>query len=58
MSYCMFENTVEELNQCYDYLNDDLSESEHNHRKRLINLCVDILENQGYMVIEAENINE
>lgn len=54
----IFEKTVTELQQCYDYLNDDLYEKEHNYRNLLIDMCVNILENQGYMVIEAENINE
>lgn len=43
MSYCRFENTVGDLQDCYDAMDErDLSESEAKARRRLIALCVDI----------------
>ncbi len=54
----IFEKSVTELQPCLDYLNDDLYENEHNYRNLLIDMCVMILEKQGYMVIEPENIIE
>jgi hypothetical protein len=39
-SYIRFENTLRDLRDCYDHLNDELSEtSEEESRKRLIKLC-------------------
>lgn len=43
MSYCRFENTLKDLQECEEHLDDDdLSESEHKYRKRLIKLCMSI----------------
>jgi len=43
-SYCRFENTLGDLQDCYEHMNDDkqLSQSESRARERLINLCHDI----------------
>jgi len=48
MSYCRFENTLRDLADCEEHLNDnveDLSESEQRARQRLIEMCSDITEN-------------
>jgi hypothetical protein len=46
MSYCRFENTYRDLQDCYDALSetdlDDLSDTERKYAKRLIKLCDDI----------------
>ena len=45
MSYVRFENTFNDLLDCYDHLQDDtseLSETEFDAREGLINLCIDI----------------
>jgi len=43
MGYCRFENTIEDLQDCYDNMEEkDLSDTEIRARKRLIELCVDI----------------
>lgn len=43
MGYCRFENTLVDLRDCYENMNDtDLSESEEKARKKLIDLCKDI----------------
>jgi hypothetical protein len=40
MSYCRFENTYNDLNDCYRNLNDgNLSEREARYRSRLTELC-------------------
>lgn len=45
MSYCRFQNTLEDLHDCYDNLyDDDLSEEETRARKRLIKLCKAIVD--------------
>jgi len=45
MSYCRFQNTVGDLEDCYDHINlneNDLSPDEEDARERLIEICVDI----------------
>lgn len=45
MSYCRFQNTLLDLRDCQEYINDDdLSEEEKRARKKLIELCKDIAE--------------
>lgn len=41
MSYCRFENTLRDLQDCYDHLWDDkeLSASEKRAMEKLIDLC-------------------
>ena len=42
MSYCRFENTLPDLEDCYQHLEDDLSDTEKEARERLIRKCVEI----------------
>ena len=50
MSYCRFENTVGDLEDCYDHMDDgDLSKFEEQARERLIKICVDIARDYGDM---------
>jgi len=45
MAYCMFHNTLQDLQDCYNVIDDDpdkLSESERTARKRLIEICCNI----------------
>lgn len=44
MSYCRFENTLRDLQECYHELDEteDLSEHEAKARRKLIELCKDI----------------
>jgi hypothetical protein len=44
MSYCRFYNTLEDLRDCYDHIDDDLSDSEEEARARkaLVKLCAEI----------------
>jgi hypothetical protein len=40
MSYCRFQNTEQDLSDCYNHLFDDgLSDDEKRARERLIRLC-------------------
>ena len=50
MSYCRFRNTLSDLRDCYDAIDDDCSEDEKEARLRLIRLCVDIAEDYGYEI--------
>ena len=53
MSYCKFENTVSDMRDCIDTLDeimgnvDDLSESEARHAKRFITLCLRVAADFG-----------
>lgn len=46
MSYCRFENTANDLEDCRDHIHDteDMSEYEADGRRRLIALCKEIAE--------------
>jgi hypothetical protein len=44
MSYCRFQNTYRDLIDCYDNLNDFVSESEKRYRERLVELCQNIVD--------------
>ena len=61
MSYCRFQNTVGDLEDCYDHIDlneNDLSQDEEDARERLIEICVDIALEYGDQidreVIESE----
>ncbi len=49
MSYCRFENTLRDLKDCEDAMqdDDDMSESEERARVQLINLCIQIAKDYG-----------
>ena len=43
MSYCRFENTLSDLMDCYDHMDDDdLSASETDARESMISMCKEI----------------
>ena len=46
MSYCRFQNTLEDLRDCYNHIFDDLEEGEEEYEahKKLIKLCRAIIE--------------
>jgi hypothetical protein len=44
MSYCRFENTLADLKDCAENLEEELSEREHKARKKLIETCKDIVD--------------
>jgi hypothetical protein len=48
MSYCRFENTLGDLRDCYDHIDEDLtSDHEIKARKRMIELCKRIVDDYG-----------
>lgn len=53
MSYCRFRNTVADLRDCMEHLEDntnDLAEGEAKARLRLINACVEIALDYGHEI--------
>ena len=51
MSYCRFENTSQDLEDCYDNWqdtpDDELTDYELRGKKRILQLCADILADFG-----------
>ena len=49
MSYCRFQNTVQDLEDCYENMENpkDLSPEEQKARERLIKLCENIAGDYG-----------
>lgn len=48
MSYCRFENTLKDLRDCYEHLDDSLSnESKRKARRQLVALCITIAGEEG-----------
>ena len=47
MSYCRFENTARDLQDCRFNMDEELEGTELSARKRLIRLCKEIAENYG-----------
>ena len=47
MDYCRFANTLSDLRDCRNYMDDSLSSDEEQAKKRLVLLCVDIAESYG-----------
>lgn len=51
MSYCRFQNTVQDLRDCFDNWeeipDDELSDDEVRARKRLLKLCQEIARDYG-----------
>ena len=47
ISYCRFENTSHDLQDCLEHINDnDLSEEENESRIKLTKICKEILDKQ------------
>jgi len=58
MSYCRFSNTLGDLRDCQDAIEDELSDAETTAREKLIKLCVDIALDYGDSVgMEVECID-
>jgi hypothetical protein len=58
MSYCRFENTFNDLRDCYNNMEDDLSGSEKRCRQQLIDLCKRISDEFGDHEFEDEDEDE
>jgi hypothetical protein len=66
MSYCRFQNTVQDLQDCYDNMGsigeyeDDVSDNDRRElksRERLIKLCVDIAIEYGDDIGQSVELN-
>ena len=58
MSYCRFENTLRDLRDCYDNMdNDNLSKSEFYARKQMIEMCANIT-NQHEDLLDEEFVDD
>jgi hypothetical protein len=44
MSYCRFENTLRDLQDCNEHIFDELSGSEDKAREALVRLCYEIVQ--------------
>ena len=58
MSYCRFENTYRDLMDCYNNINEQLSDREHAYRERLAKLCETILEDYNPYCQEQDEEEE
>lgn len=55
MSYCRFENTLGDLEDCAEHITDaNLSETEARARRRLIEVAANLLEEVGVEVDRAD----
>ena len=55
MGYCRFHNTVQDLYNVQEHLQDtDLSESESDKRKELLNLCKQIVSEEYPELVKEE----
>jgi len=51
MSYCRFQNTLQDLRDCHDNMDhDDLSREEFQARQRLIETCISIADQYSDLV--------
>jgi len=48
-SYCRFENTFHDLQDCSVNMDSDLSESELEYKKRIVELCREIVEHDALL---------
>jgi len=45
MGYCRFQNTINDLEDCYDHFGDeDISKEEFRAKQRMFRICKDIVE--------------
>jgi len=58
MSYCRFENTLRDLQDCYANMDsDDLSKSEFYTRRHMVELCINIANEYDHL-IDGEFVDE
>lgn len=50
MSYCRFRNTLMDLQDCYEHMDDNLSEEEAQDKKILIKICCEIAQDHGHEI--------
>ncbi len=53
MDYCRFRNTLSDLKDCYNNLdNKDLNEEEYNARKQMVEMCMSIASEYEHLLDE------
>ena len=53
MSYCRFQNTLSDLRDCIEHLQDEeMSAEEVAAKNKLVKLCVEVAEDEGYELPE------
>ena len=57
MSYCRFENTFMDLEDCSINLNNVSSESEERYREKLVELCREIVEEYEFVKLNKSEDN-
>jgi len=57
MSYCRFENTYSDLEDCYYNWSGAESESEIQYRKKMLELCMRIVDEQAYDYLLVSKTN-
>ena len=51
MSYCRFRNTLPDLQDCYDNMDEtDISKEEKKAKEKLIALCISIADDYEYLL--------
>lgn len=50
MSYCRFRNTIKDLQDCYDNVDDRRGHDEEKAFRQLVKLCCDIALDYGYII--------
>lgn len=58
MSYCRFENTANDLEDCFDNFEDNLEWSEFSSRKRIVELARQIIELYWEEEFEEEKFDD
>lgn len=58
MSYCRFRNTLNDLDDCTEYMTETVSEEETRARKRLLKICKEIAEYDEDDLPEAEKFGD
>lgn len=54
MSYCRFRNTMMDLQDCYDHMDDAIDDpAEHRAQRALIALCCEIARDYGEDVVSS-----
>lgn len=52
MSYCRFENTLDDLRDCYDNWEEETNEREERKKKKMMELCRQIVDDYGHLYEE------
>lgn len=58
MSYCRFENTLEDLRDCHDNFDNTVSKDEGKARQRLYKICQSIVDNFDIDILNEDCIEE